>query len=112
MDEDPIEPEVVGRESRGPRARTFTFSSFAAPWALFGVVGALGALGVAAVLALSVGWFFVIAWIYRWLWTYAFSPDVTRLVYGAETLTYGKALATTALFVLVGWLLSPKKTSS
>lgn len=109
MDEDPIEPEVVGRES--PRARTFTFSSFAAPWALFGVVGALGALGVAAVLALSLGWLFVIAWIYRWLWAYAFSPDITRLVYGADTMTYGKALATTVLFLLVGWLVSPKKKS-
>lgn len=106
MDEEPIEPEVVGR---GPRARTFTFSSVAAPWALFGVMGALGALGVAAVLTLSLGWFFVLAWVYRWLWGLAFSPELTRLVYGADSMSYGKALATTGLFVLVSWLVSPKK---
>lgn len=110
MEEDPIDPEVVGRE--GP-PRTWSFRTVSSPWALFGVmgaVGALGALGIAAVLTISVGWFFALAWVYRWLWAYAFSPDVTRLVYGADTMTYGKALATTGLFVLVGWLLSPKKS--
>ncbi|TBR17381.1 hypothetical protein EPO15_17095 [bacterium] len=108
MDEDPIEPEVVGREA--PRTQTWSFTSFAAPWALFGVVGALGALGVGAVLLFSVGWLFVVAWVYRWLWAHAFSPDVTRLVYGADAMSYGKALASTVLFLLVGWLISPKKS--
>lgn len=108
MDEDPIEPEVVGRE--GPRTGSWNFTSFAAPWAFFGVLGALGALGVGAALLFSAGWLFVVAWVYRWLWALAFSPDVTRLVYGAEAMTYGKALASTVLFLLVGWLISPKKT--
>ena len=107
MDEEPIEPEVVGREA----PRTWSFRTVSSPWALFGVMGALGALGVAAVLTLSLGWFFVLAWVYRWLWGLAFSPDLTRLVYGAETLSYGKALATTGLFVLVSWLVSPKKST-
>lgn len=109
MDEEPVEPEVVGRQ--GPRV---TFKSFGSPWALFGMLGAmgaLGALGVAAVLTFSVGWFFLLALAYRWLWNYAFSADVTRLVYGAESLGYPKALATLALLLLAGWLLSPKRGS-
>ncbi|MBI5594571.1 MAG: hypothetical protein HY928_00630 [Elusimicrobia bacterium] len=109
MDEEPVEPEVVGRE--GPR---FTFRSVGSPWALFGMLGALGALGalgVAAVLALSMGWFFLVALAYRWLWNYAFSSDVTQLVYGAQSLGYPKALASVALFLLAGWLMSPKKGS-
>ena len=103
--EDPIEPEVVGH----PSGRVFTFSSFAAPWALLGMVGALGALGVAAVLALSLGWFFLVAWVFRWLWAHAFSSEVTRLVFGADAMSYKQALAATGLFLLVGWLVSPKK---
>jgi len=110
MDEEPIEPEVVDRD----RPRSWNFQTAGSPWALFGLagaLGALGALGIGAVLAMSVGWVFVLAWVYRWLWSHAFSPELTRLVYGADTMTYGKALATTALFVLVSWLVSPKKPS-
>ncbi|MBI2361773.1 MAG: hypothetical protein HYV15_00085 [Elusimicrobia bacterium] len=95
MDDEPIEPEVVGRE--GPRV---SFKSFGSPWALFGMLGAF-----------SVGWFFLLALAYRWLWNYAFSADVTRLVYGAESLGYPKALASLALLLLAGWLLSPKRGS-
>ncbi len=107
MDEKPIDPEVVGREAP---TRTWSFGNFAAPWLLLGAVG-LGAIGVGAALTLSIGWFFALAWVSRWLWSHAFSPDMTRLVYGADVMSYGKALATTGLFVLVGWLLSPKKSS-
>ena len=84
MDEEPIEPEVVGHGE----GRTFMFRSVAAPWALFGLLGAFGALGIAAVLALIVGWFFALPG------STAGSGGppsrlVTRLVYGADTLTYG-----------------------
>lgn len=101
---DDIEPEIVGH------APHFTFRSFAAPWALFGVLGALGALGVAAALLFSVGWVFLIALAYRWLWNHAFGAEVTRMLYGADALGYKKALASVALFLLVGWLVSPKKS--
>ena len=101
MDDEPIEPEVVSRR--------FTFKTVTAPWLLLGV-GALGVFGVGAVLALSFGWFFLIAAAYRWLWNYAMGPDATRLVYGTDTLAYTKALASVALFFLVGWLVSPKRS--
>ena len=102
MDEEPIEPEVVDRR--------FTYKSFAAPWALFGVLGALGALGAAAVAAFSVGWLFLIAALYRWLWNHIIAADATRLVYGTDALGYKKALGSVALMLLVGWLVSPKKS--
>ena len=102
MDQDPVEPEVVDRR--------FTYRSFAAPWALFGVLGALGALGMAAVAALSAGWLFVVAALYRWLWNHVVAADATRFVYGANLLGYKKALGSVALFLLVGWLVSPKKS--
>ena len=102
MEDEPIEPEVV---TPHVTARAFT-----SPWALFGVLGALGALGAGAVLAFSVGWVFVIAAAYRWLWNHVASADATRFVYGADLLGYKKALGSVALFLLVGWLVSPKKS--
>ncbi|MBI3297952.1 MAG: hypothetical protein HYZ75_07305 [Elusimicrobia bacterium] len=104
MEDEPIEPEVMGRS----RARV-SFKTISAPWALLGV-GALGIAGVSAVLALCFGWLFVLAFVYRWLWNHAVGPDATRLVYGAETLGYGRALASVALLALVGWLVSPKRS--
>lgn len=116
MEQDPIEPELVdGAESGtsgGPR--TWSFRTVGSPWALFGVMGALGALGalgIAAVLAFSVGWVFLLALVYRWLWGVAFSAELTRTVYGADAMSYGQALATVAVVLLLGWLVSPKKSS-
>lgn len=115
MERDPIEPEIVDGQESGGGPRTWSFKTVGSPWALFGIMGALGALGalgIAAVLAFSVGWLFLLALVYRWLWGVAFSPELTRLVYGADAMTYGQALATTAVLLLVGWLVSPKKPSS
>lgn len=102
MEDEPVEPEIVGRH--------FTAKSFTSPWALFGVLGALGALGAAAVLAFSVGWLFVIAAAYRFLWNHVVAAGATRLVYGADVLGYKKALGSVVLMLLVGWLVSPKKS--
>lgn len=108
MDEEPVEPEVVGHG--------FTFRTFSSPWTLMaglgalGLAGTLGTMALAAVALFSVGWLFLLALVYRWLWGIAFTPELTRLVYGADALSYKKALATTALLVFVSWLVSPKRS--